>query len=63
MDVDALNVRAILMSTETTEEDKIIALAQILECIDAGHPFPQLITDALIAVFVYDEQSNRIVRN
>ena len=55
MDVDALNVRAILMSTETTEEDKIIALAQILECIDSGHPFPQLITDALIAVIMCNE--------
>lgn len=50
MDVDALNVRAIMMSSDVSEEEKILALAQILESIDSGHAFPQLVTDALIAV-------------
>ena len=50
MDVDAINVRAIMMSSEVSEEEKILALAQVLESIDSGHPFPQLVTDSLIAV-------------
>lgn len=50
MDVDALNIKDVLMSTETSEEDKITVLVQILECMDEGVAFPQLITDTLIAV-------------
>ncbi len=50
MDVDAINVRAIMMSSDVSEEEKILALAQILESIDSGHAFPQLVTDSLIAV-------------
>ena len=48
--MDAINVRAIMMSSDVSEEEKILALAQVLESIDSGHPFPQLVTDSLIAV-------------
>lgn len=50
MNVDALNIKDIMVSTECSEEDKITALVQILESMDTGAAFPQLITDTLIAV-------------
>ena len=52
MDVDALNIKDVLMAAECSEEDKITVLVQILECMDTGDSFPQLITDALIAVLM-----------
>ena len=61
MDVDALNVRAILMSSDVSEEERIRALAQILESIDSGFAFPQLVTDSLIAVFPFPLPSSRLV--
>lgn len=50
MNVDVLNIKDVLLSSECTEEDKITVLVQILECMDSGKTFPQLITDTLIAV-------------
>ena len=50
MNVDALNIKDVLMSPDCSEEDKITVLVQILECIYSGSAFPQLITDTLIAV-------------
>lgn len=61
MDVDALNVRAILMSSDVSEEERIRALAQILESIDSGFAFPQLVTDSLIAVFTFLLRTYRLV--
>ena len=61
MDVDALNVRAILMSSDVSEEERIRALAQILESIDSGFAFPQLVTDSLIAVLAFPLPSYRLV--
>lgn len=50
MNVDVLNIKDVLLSPDCTEEDKITVLVQILECMDSGKTFPQLITDTLIAV-------------
>ena len=50
MDIDALNVRAYLKNQDEPEDKKILALVQILESIDLGEAFPQLVTDALITV-------------
>lgn len=50
MEINALNVRAFLMNQDSQEDEKILALAQILESIDLIEAFPQLATDALIAV-------------
>ena len=53
MEVSALDVRAALMDSDYSEEDKITALIGLIECIDEGHPFPQLVTDALISVNLF----------
>ena len=50
MEINALNVRAFLMDQDSQEDEKILALAQMLESIDLIEAFPQLVTDALIAV-------------
>lgn len=50
MEINALNVRAFLMDQDSQEDEKILALAQMLESIDLIEAFPQLATDALIAV-------------
>ena len=55
MNVEELNIKDVLMSTETSEEDKITVLVQILESMDMGVAFPQLITDVLISVSRFDQ--------
>ena len=50
MEINALNVRAFLMDQDSQEDETILALAQMLESIDLIEAFPQLVTDALIAV-------------
>ena len=52
MSVDALYVRAYMMDSDTSEEDKITALVQVLQSIDTGKAFPQLLIDALISVWI-----------
>ncbi len=52
MSVDALYVRAYMMDSDTSEEDKITALVQVLQSIDTGKAFPQLLIDALISVCI-----------
>ena len=53
MEVSVLDVRAALMDNDASEENKIKALIGLIECIDEGHPFPQLVTDALISVNLF----------
>lgn len=48
MSVDALYVRAYLMDSDVGEEDKITALVTVLQSMDSGKAFPQLLLDALI---------------
>ena len=48
MSVDALYVRAYLMDSDVGEEDKITALVTVLQSMDSGQAFPQLLLDALI---------------
>ena len=50
MEINALNVRAFLMDQDSQEDEKILALAQMLESIVLIEAFPQLVKDALIAV-------------
>lgn len=52
MSVDALYVRAYMMDSDTSEEDKITALVQVLQSIDTGKAFPQLLIDTLISVCI-----------
>ena len=52
MSVDALYVRAYMMDSDTSEEDKITALVQVLQSIDTGKAFPQLLIDALSSVCI-----------
>lgn len=60
MEINALNVRAFLMDQDSQEDEKILALAQMLESIDLIEAFPQLATDALIAV-VLSGVTSRVV--
>ena len=50
METNALNVRAYLMDPDSPEDEKVRCLAEMLEYIDLIEAFPQLATDALIAV-------------
>ena len=52
MSVDALYVRAYMMDSDTSEEEKITALVQVLQSIDTVNAFPQLLIDALISVCI-----------